>query len=1239
VPASLKTRNTPAFSQAQRKGLAKTVQAFSLATRQKGTYFLINSHVENFRFYGNSFSASVRDVDLYQVKWKDLTDVWCNECTCSSGSDCKHAYAAAHYALQHGTFAVSESPVEKNADPIDHQIDRLLSLVSNNKKTSSPSPAYTSLVSKILDARSSWDAMQFIPTLLTQLGIKTEISAPQWTDIFQTNDREKRAWLLARGLLKLTPKLPTELEPYRRHEVFEKEETVKKEHVITAALEDWIEHLPSKSVKPQRSIVIRWSWDNLGLSDGPKINLLVSNKKLKEVSRTLQQMRNFIGVASRSPNLFSAEDADFLQWLDAQYPLIVDPAQQRGAAALNTGRALHAWLTAWGHSNRCVWEDGQPVAYNTSPAQIVPQIHRPEAKAGSQRAPTPLLGFAVELKDGTKFPLTQVKLILPPGNSGDREPIFVFANHTFYLVQSAPPTSVLLSFLQGKELPLSAKLKESLLPRFLRRFPRLIEDCHGLVHHHAVQTQFSFSLRPNDLLSVRLLARSKENRCCWELTHDGWVRDDDADFGENQDVRMASASDESSTPSPNKKLPSQSQGSEESDSKRHMVQLPNPADTEPAQQWLETLGLQDSEGVGIEPELGWFRFIDSASIDSLLESWKLRPSTSEYWVNAAFSVFVDPSRQTLPRLRVNSSGMDWFSISSDWEALAAKLTASDLEKLRTSTEKFIKVSDGRWITKEQGEESHKILEALFKLGLDPLSKEPQRLTVWQMVAGGKDAVDQLSSLLNNDLDKETHKTLQELKAKIADFKGVPDVPIPNRLRATMRAYQVEGLKFLSYTASLQLGAVLADDMGLGKTLQSLAWLEHIRDQEGPSPCLVVCPASVVYNWQREAEKFIPGCKILLLTSGEERHELRKEIPEYDIVITNYALLRRDLGELKQFKFRAVILDEAQNVKNPDSQVARAAKQLSAVHRLALTGTPLENRLLDLWSIVDFIAPGYLGTRTHFTETYDTPDQPHRRQLLTSRLRAILLRRIKREVAPDLPDRIEERQDCELTEGQRLVYLEELQSARKMVQEFSDPMLAQKKIHVLAALTRLRQICCHPSLVGAKENTGSGKTSALMDILEPLIAGGHKVLVFSQFVRMLNLLEGELNTRSIPYHLLTGQTTKREAVVEGFQHDPRACVFLLSLKAAGTGLNLTAASYVVLYDPWWNPAVEAQAIDRTHRIGQDRTVITYRLVAKGTVEDKIYQLQQQKAAMVRDVLGEEGFARNLTRDDLNFLFQE
>src|SRR5204863_972287 len=345
---------------------------------------------------------------------------------------------------------------------------------------------------------------------------------------------------------------------------------------------------------------------------------------------------------------------------------------------------------------------------------------------------------------------------------------------------------------------------------------------------------------------------------------------------------------------------------------------------------------------------------------------------------------------------------------------------------------------------------------------------------------------------------------------------------------------------------------------------------------------------------------------------------------------------RDLEALQKFSFGVVILDEAQFIKNPAAQVTQSVKQMKASQRLALTGTPLENRLLDLWSITDFVQPGYLGSQDHFHDTYepraeengDVTTQRIARRRLSAKLRPLMLRRLKQQVAKDLPDRIEERRDCELGEPQRKLYLAELRRSREQVmQTVAERGLNKSKIHVLAALTRLRQICCHPRLVG--NDSASGKTETLFELVDSLIAEGQKVLLFSQFVQMLQLLEEECRQREIRTHVLTGQTKDRQQVVNTFQNDPNASVFLLSLRAAGTGLNLTTASYVVLYDPWWNPAVEAQAIDRSHRIGQTRTVNAYRLIAPGTVEEKIWDLQQRKAQTISDVLGEEGFARSLT----------
>jgi SNF2 family DNA or RNA helicase len=370
--------------------------------------------------------------------------------------------------------------------------------------------------------------------------------------------------------------------------------------------------------------------------------------------------------------------------------------------------------------------------------------------------------------------------------------------------------------------------------------------------------------------------------------------------------------------------------------------------------------------------------------------------------------------------------------------------------------------------------------------------------------------------------------------------------------------------------------------------------------------------------------------------------LRKQIPAYDLIVTNYSLLRRDLEALQKFAFRAVILDEAQFIKNPDAQITHSVKQLRAEQHLALTGTPLENRLLDLWSIVDFVQPAYLGNQQKFRETYEPRNDPVQdqqriaRRRLSAKLRPLLLRRLKQEVARDLPDRIEQRRDCELGDAQRKLYLAELRRSREqLMATVAERGLNRSTMHVLAALTRLRQICCHPQLVG--NDAASGKTETLFELLEPLLAENQKVLVFSQFVQMLRILEKECAARQFPTRILTGQTKDRQEVMQAFQNESAGTVFLLSLRAAGTGLNLTSASYVVLYDPWWNPAVEAQAIDRSHRIGQTRTVNAYRLIAPGTVEEKIWELQQRKAQTIADVLGEQGFAANLTQGDLEYLF--
>src|SRR5438552_4422299 len=518
----------------------------------------------------------------------------------------------------------------------------------------------------------------------------------------------------------------------------------------------------------------------------------------------------------------------------------------------------------------------------------------------------------------------------------------------------------------------------------------------------------------------------------------------------------------------------------------------------------------------------------------------------------------------------------------------SKRTAADVQRLQTATGKFVKLPDSGWMQLDSTavQAAH---ETMADLGLDRLNSEPQKVALLH-------ATQMDDAMLQRFGDAQA----QLLRQRIAQFEGITPTPLPESVKADLRPYQKAGFDFLCHLTRLKLGGILADDMGLGKTLQTLSWLARLQEQSGRKtrPALVICPASVLHNWRREANRFTPRLKVLVLESGAARHNLRKQIPQHDLIVTNYALLRRDLEALQKFAFRAVILDEAQFIKNPGAQVTQSVKQLKSEHRLALTGTPLENRLLDLWSIVDFVQTGYLGNQDHFTETYE-PRGEHAesaqriaRRRLSAKLRPLLLRRLKKHVAKDLPERIEQRRDCQLGEEQRKLYLAELRRSREQVMKtVAEKGINQSKIHVLAALTRLRQICCHPKLVG--NDSASGKTETLFELLDSLVAEGQKVLVFSQFVQMLELLEKECKTHNINTHILTGQTKDRQEVVSNFQNDPNAAVFLLSLRAAGTGLNLTTASYVVLYDPWWNPAVEAQAIARYHRIAQTHTANAYR----------------------------------------------
>ena len=411
--------------------------------------------------------------------------------------------------------------------------------------------------------------------------------------------------------------------------------------------------------------------------------------------------------------------------------------------------------------------------------------------------------------------------------------------------------------------------------------------------------------------------------------------------------------------------------------------------------------------------------------------------------------------------------------------------------------------------------------------------------------------------------------------------------------------------------------------------------------------LIVCPTSLVFNWLAEAKKFTPGLKVVAL-HGARRHEHFEEIAGSDLVITSYALIRRDAERYRELEFDTLVLDEAQHIKNRQTQNAQAVKAVRAGHRLVLTGTPMENSVLDLWSIFDFLMPGYLGSATDFRERYEQPitrDKDEAVQArLGRRLRPFILRRLKTEVAKDLPAKIQQVSFCELTDDQAQIYQQVLAVSRKEVMDAVGAQgVAKSKMIVLNALLRLRQICCDLRLLkldNAEFNDeSSGKLAMFGELLEEAIDGGHRVLVFSQFTTMLALLKDRLTAENIEFCYLDGATTNRGAVVEKFQGNPKIPVFLISLKAGGVGLTLTGADTVVHFDPWWNPAVEDQATDRAHRIGQTRVVTSYKLITRGTVEEKILALQQKKRAIIKATLGgEETLADNLTWEEIQGLFE-
>lgn len=595
------------------------------------------------------------------------------------------------------------------------------------------------------------------------------------------------------------------------------------------------------------------------------------------------------------------------------------------------------------------------------------------------------------------------------------------------------------------------------------------------------------------------------------------------------------------------------------------------------------------------------------------------------------------------------SGIDWFELHG--EATFGEQTASLpalLQALRSGSGSVVLDDGTLGLLPEDWLKRYGLLGDLGEVSGEHLRfRVPQAMLL--------DAL--LSELPSVDVDAH----FERIRRRIKRFGQGKPKQAPRTFKGELRPYQREGLGWLHQLGRLGLGGCLADDMGLGKTIQVLAMLEArrtaVKSERSESPSLVVVPKSLIFNWKQEAARFTPHLKVLdhtgkdrMLAHGLTKTDLQKPdaaqrldtvFRAHDVILTTYGTLRRDATILKDIAFDYAILDEAQAIKNANTASAKAARLIQADHRLAMSGTPIENHLGELWSLFAFINPGMLGQGRlgkqlqSSSQSLDTDS----RLVLAKALRPFILRRTKDQVATDLPDKSEQTLYCEMSPKQRKNYNALRDHYRaSLLGHVQTHGLAKSKIQVLEALLRLRQAACHPGLIHDQHiNADSAKLDQLIPQLESIISEGHKALVFSQFTKFLGLVRKRIDPLGIDYQYLDGKTRKRQVKVERFQEDPDCKLFLISLKAGGTGLNLTAADYVFLMDPWWNPAVEAQAIDRTHRIGQDKQVFAYRLITKNTVEEKVIELQQTKRELADAILGKDNsILRDLTREDLEAL---
>ena len=644
----------------------------------------------------------------------------------------------------------------------------------------------------------------------------------------------------------------------------------------------------------------------------------------------------------------------------------------------------------------------------------------------------------------------------------------------------------------------------------------------------------------------------------------------------------------------------------------------------------------------------WFSFMLNHRHRLLLDGWKIN-------IDEDFAFQFDEAEEWYAT--VDDSANDWFKLELGIEvdgqainllpflvnyldSIKGANVINDLQSMPDDYPLILEQDNGRYLHVPLKKVRH-IIDTLIELYDPDILDDQGRLELSRYHSS------QLSELAkqHSTMSWEGGEAVRKFGEKLQDFSGILPVDVPPSLKAELRDYQREGLNWLQFLREYDLGGILADDMGLGKTVQALAHLLIEKDQgRADCPSLVVAPTSLMVNWKREAAKFAPSLSVLIL-QGADRKQKFDQIPQHDIVLTTYPLLSRDTKILLEQEWHLAILDEAQHIKNPKSKAAQTASQLNAHHRLCLTGTPMENHLGELWSQFNFLMPGLLSNEKRFRKLFRYPierkQDAARQQQLRERVAPFMLRRHKSEVATELPPKTEILSEVELDGAQRDLYETIRVSMDAKVRKAIDQKgFSRSQIVILDALLKLRQVCCHPQLLkipSAKKVTQSAKLNQLLEMLPEMVDEGRRILLFSQFTSMLAIIEQELQKLKIDYVILTGQTRNREEPIDAFQSG-KVPLFLISLKAGGSGLNLTAADTVIHYDPWWNPAAENQATDRAHRIGQDKPVFVYKMITAGTVEEKILEMQARKQQLADALFSDGSKGSAITSEDLKSLFE-